>query len=125
MTRGRVSFKHASAGSGRMEVLPAPAPREVSAYGSRGVTYQRVARVERGAAGRIRVAPHGVLGRHEAPSRQALLVLAGSGTVSGGEGAARDVRAGDLVVFGAGEAHETRAGHDGLDLLVVEGAVEE
>ena len=108
-----------------MHVGRAAPPKEVARYGSVGAAYQRLARVEGGAVGRMRLAPGGMLGRHDAPSRQVVLVLAGAGSVAGADGARREVRAGDLVVFEAGEAHDAEAGPEGLDLLVAEGALPE
>ncbi|MGE3075431.1 MAG: hypothetical protein AB7N24_16870 [Dehalococcoidia bacterium] len=70
---------------------------------------------------RIELAPHGVLGRHEAVGDQLFLVVAGDGTVSGDNQADTRIHAGMAACWSAGEMHETRAGEHGLVALVLEG----
>ena len=50
-----------------------------------------------------------MIGRHPATGQQALAVVTGAIEVWGGDGRALDLTAGQLVVFDAGEEHETRA----------------
>lgn len=49
----------------------------------------------------------GGLRAHEAPVPQLFVVVAGEGWVSGGDGNARAVRAGDAVLWREGEMHES------------------
>jgi quercetin dioxygenase-like cupin family protein len=51
---------------------------------------------------------------------QLLAALEGSGWVSGDDGVEEPLRAGEAVVWAAGEEHETRTDH-GLTVLILEG----
>jgi quercetin dioxygenase-like cupin family protein len=62
----------------------------------------------------------GRIGLHPAAADQVLIVVDGSGTVTG-EGEAVDVSAGDVVRWAAGEEHETST-NAGLVAVVVEAA---
>jgi GrpB-like predicted nucleotidyltransferase (UPF0157 family) len=65
----------------------------------------------------------GRIGRHETVRRQLLAVVAGSGWVSGADGARRDVRTGQGALWEPGEPHE--AGSDGgLTAVCIEGEFE-
>jgi GrpB-like predicted nucleotidyltransferase (UPF0157 family) len=68
----------------------------------------------------IHVGPGGLIGRHIAPVRQFLAVLAGSGWGSGADGKHRTLRAGYGALWEQGEEHE--AGTDtGLTAASIEG----
>jgi GrpB-like predicted nucleotidyltransferase (UPF0157 family) len=72
----------------------------------------------------IYVPPGGLIGRHEATARQLLAIVAGTGWVSGAEGARREVRAGFGALWEPGEVHET--GSDtGLTAVCIEGEFED
>ena len=71
-------------------------------------------------AGIAQLPPGGRIGRHAAAANQLLLVIAGSGSVSGVDGVRVDIVAGDAAFWTEGEAHETSSG-DGLTALVLEG----
>jgi quercetin dioxygenase-like cupin family protein len=68
----------------------------------------------------FRVAPGGRLARHPATLPQILAVLEGSGEVSGEDGVAEPIAAGEAVFWSQGEEHETRSA-SGLTALIIEG----
>jgi quercetin dioxygenase-like cupin family protein len=68
----------------------------------------------------VRVAPGGRIARHPATVPQILAVLEGSGEVSGADGVAESIVAGEAVFWREGEDHETKS-TPGLTALVVEG----
>jgi len=70
---------------------------------------------------RIELKPHGLLGRHQAAEDQVFIIVRGSGFVSGEDSESSKVHEGDVVFWRSGESHETRAGPDGLNAIVVEG----
>lgn len=77
---------------------------------------------------RVRVAilhlpPGGRVGRHPASAPQMLAVVAGEGTVSGGDGARRAVSPGYAVVWDPGEEHDARS-DTGLTAVCIEGRFE-
>ena len=49
--------------------------------------------------------PGGRIGSHPAGPSQLFMVVEGSGWVEGGDGARRDLRAGEAVLIESGEAH--------------------
>jgi quercetin dioxygenase-like cupin family protein len=72
-----------------------------------------------GHVGCMHLGPNGILDRHPAASAQLLCVIAGKGEVSGGEGIARPIQAGQAVLWEAGEEHETSTS-SGLTAIVFE-----
>ena len=68
----------------------------------------------------FRFAPGGRLARHPATLPQILAVLEGSGEVSGEDGIAEPIAAGEAVFWSQGEEHETRSA-SGLTALIIEG----
>jgi quercetin dioxygenase-like cupin family protein len=68
----------------------------------------------------FRLAPGGRIPRHPATYAQILAVLEGSGEVSGEDGVAEPIAAGEAVFWRVGEEHETRSAA-GLTALIVEG----
>lgn len=64
--------------------------------------------------------PHGVLGRHAAHMDQLLMVVKGSGVVSGAEEKTVRVETGRAAFWRQGELHEARAGESGLTAIVIE-----
>jgi quercetin dioxygenase-like cupin family protein len=68
----------------------------------------------------FRFAPGGRLVRHPATIPQILAVLEGSGEVSGADGVAQPIAAGEAVFWEQGEEHETSSAV-GLTALVIEG----
>ena len=68
----------------------------------------------------FRVAPGGRIARHPATLPQILAVLEGSGEVSGEDGIAEPIAAGEAVFWSQGEEHETRSA-SGLTALIIEG----
>ena len=97
--------------------------RPIEAYGSVGVTLapltEPLARGARFQAACFRLAPGGRIGRHPATVPQLLAVVDGSGWVSGADGVPEEIRAGEAVVWEAGEEHETRT-DTGLTAIVIE-----
>jgi quercetin dioxygenase-like cupin family protein len=96
--------------------------RDVERFGSRGV---KISPILRG-GGPLHVAcfhleAGGRIGSHEATVAQLLLVVRGSGEVTGSESEPTQVGPGCAVFWRGGETHETRAGEEGLTAIVVEG----
>jgi len=94
---------------------------EITQHDSRGATIVGVAR----ASGDVRIAllrleAGGVLGRHPAVGPQLFLVVAGDGSVEGGEGARQPITAGAAAFWEDGELHETTT-ETGLTAVIVEG----
>jgi quercetin dioxygenase-like cupin family protein len=83
--------------------------REITAYGSRGLTAEALIRSDGAALTVLRVAAGGEIGRHPTEVDQFLLVLSGRGSVRSGDGPWVPVEAGQLVIWAAGEDHTTRA----------------
>ena len=96
-----------------------PAGRAVDAYGSVGLTAQKLVRAEDVEVTVLHVAAGGSVGRHRAPVDQLFVVTAGRGAVQAGDGAWQPVAAGQAVVWRAGTEHSTRADED-LTAVVVE-----
>lgn len=70
----------------------------------------------------IEIGAGGTVGRHPAAAQQLFAVQRGSGWVAGGDGVRQEIRAGEAVLWEAGEEHES--GSDlGLTALVVEADV--
>lgn len=68
----------------------------------------------------FRLVPGGAIRRHPASTHQIIAVLAGSGEVSGDDGAFIKVEEGNGVFFSTGEEHETRT-EEGMTALILEG----
>jgi quercetin dioxygenase-like cupin family protein len=67
----------------------------------------------------FRLAPGGGIGRHAASVAQILAVIEGSGTVSGADGNAEPIAAGEAVFWAQGEEHETIS-LEGMTAIVLE-----
>lgn len=93
--------------------------RPVTAYGSVNLTAEALIRADAAAVTVLRVAAGGEIGRHEAPVDQMFVVVAGRGSVQGGDGGWQPVEAGQVVQWRAGEQHTTKAAED-LTAFVVE-----
>jgi len=65
----------------------------------------------------------GSIGRHPAAAAQLLAVVAGRGTVTGGDGAGREVGPGYAALWDAGEEHGTTS-DEGLTAVCIEGRFE-
>jgi quercetin dioxygenase-like cupin family protein len=89
--------------------LRGPGGREITAYGSSGLTAEALVRSDGAALTVLRVAAGGEIGRHPTDVDQFLLVLFGRGSVRSGDGPWEPVEAGQLVIWAAGEVHTTRA----------------
>jgi quercetin dioxygenase-like cupin family protein len=68
----------------------------------------------------FRFEPGGRLRRHPATDPQIFAVLEGSGEVSGADGVAEPIEAGEAVFWHEGEEHETKSAA-GLTALIIEG----
>jgi mannose-6-phosphate isomerase-like protein (cupin superfamily) len=97
-------------------VLPS---KEIEHFGSTGFTHFRVAH---GDAHVSFARLDGVIGGHETPSQQRLVVLAGRVTCSTKDDSV-ELGVGEAVEWQEGEWHETRS-HEPSVLLLVEGAFE-
>ena len=93
--------------------------REVTHYGSRGLTARALVRHADVAVTILRVSAGGEIGRHPTTVDQLFLVVAGRGEVSGDDGARYDIAVGHAALWSAGEHHATRA-HEDLVAVVVE-----
>lgn len=93
-------------------------------FDSVGVTVAPVTEpLSRGApvqAACFRLEAGGMIGRHPASVEQLLVVVDGSGWVSGADGERRPIAAGEAAFWEAGEEHET-ASDEGLAAIVIEG----
>jgi quercetin dioxygenase-like cupin family protein len=69
----------------------------------------------------FRIAPGGRIARHPATIPQILAVLDGAGEVSGADGVAEPIAAGEAVFWRGGEEHEATTA-SGLTALILEGA---
>jgi mannose-6-phosphate isomerase-like protein (cupin superfamily) len=97
-----------------------PAARSVDRYESENASFARVVDTAGpGHVGCMRLGPGGVLGRHPAASAQLFCVVDGQGQVSGADGAAVPIRAGQAVLWEEGESHETTS-QPGLTAIIVE-----
>ena len=97
--------------------------RRIDHFGSRAFTHFRLAHVDgEAAASAIELGPGGVIGRHPTAARQLLVVVEGSGEVSGADGEFHPIAAGDAAAWEPGEEHETRS-DKGLLAIVLEGTV--
>ncbi len=95
--------------------------RSIERHGSRAFTHVRIAALGGdGVVNCIRLGRGGVIGRHAAASPQLFLVVEGTGSVSGGDGHASTIRAGEGAYWETGEEHETRT-DGGLVAVVLEG----
>jgi quercetin dioxygenase-like cupin family protein len=92
--------------------LRADGGREITAYGSSGLTAEALVRSDGAALTVLRVAAGGEIGRHPTDVDQFLLVLFGRGSVRSGDGPWEPVEAGHLVIWRPGEVHTTRADED-------------
>jgi len=91
--------------------------REVTAPGSLSARVRRLAREAHVVV--IEIGPGGVVARHPAVVAQLFVVVRGSGWVSGADGEHQEIRAGEAVLWGAGEEHESGS-EEGMTALVVE-----
>jgi quercetin dioxygenase-like cupin family protein len=94
--------------------------RSINDHDSCGFTVTPLIRSEHVSAVCIRLEPGGVIGRHQAASRQLFAVVAGSAFVSGGDGVERTLTVGDAAIWQSAEMHETRT-EEGLVAIALEG----
>lgn len=98
--------------------------RAIREFDSVGVTLAPLTEpIARGApfqAACFRLEPGGVIGRHPASVEQLLVVVEGSGWVSGADGERRPIAAGEAAFWEPGEEHETTS-DEGLTAIVIEG----
>jgi quercetin dioxygenase-like cupin family protein len=94
--------------------------RSINDHESRGFTVTPLIWSEYLSAVCIRLEPGGVIGRHEAASRQLFAVVAGSAFVSGDDGVERALTVGEAAIWQSAEMHETRS-EEGLVAIALEG----
>ena len=92
---------------------------DVTAFGSTEVRFSPLTRIGEGGVAVLRVGGGGEIGRHPAAMDQLFVVLAGRGSVCGGDGTWQSVEAGQAVLWAAGEEHTTRA-DEPLVAIVIE-----
>ncbi len=102
-----------------MQILwPGGSPsRALTEYGSSSAAVSFLARADAVSVVRIELEAGGLVGLHEAGVAQLLVVVSGSGWVCGGDGLREPVEAGTVVMWKAGESHES--GSDGGMVVVV------
>jgi quercetin dioxygenase-like cupin family protein len=92
----------------------------IDRFKSHGARFGKMAGLEgSGQVGCIRLDPGGVLGRHRAHIPQMFCVIDGSGEVTGGDGRAQPIRAGQVAFWDAGERHGSST-VDGMTAIVIE-----
>jgi quercetin dioxygenase-like cupin family protein len=96
--------------------------RPIELFGSFGATWTGILHSTGLHVGSLSLAPYGMVGAHPAEDDQLLLVVQGSGTVGGTGSSSTTVGPGSAVFWRRGEVHETRAGPEGLDTIVIEGS---
>jgi mannose-6-phosphate isomerase-like protein (cupin superfamily) len=92
---------------------------DITNFGSHGVRFTRLTRIGDGGVAVFRVAAGGEIGRHPAVGDQLLVVVAGRGSVCGGDGVWHPIEAGQAALWTDGEEHTTRA-DEPLVAIVVE-----
>ncbi|WP_091931036.1 hypothetical protein [Blastococcus sp. DSM 46786] len=101
-------------------------PREITAFGSRGVSMVSLARVPEPVPGfavhLATFAAGAVVGRHETRLWQLFAVISGEGWAAGADDVRVPLAAGDAVLWQPGELHESGSG-TGMVALVVESPV--
>jgi redox-sensitive bicupin YhaK (pirin superfamily) len=102
----------------RIVEVSAAQPRTIKTFGSRGFTIGTLCADAHVAAATLE--PDGTIGRHPAVVDQCLLVIEGRASVSGADGSAVAIEAGQAALWIAGEDHETRT-DDGVRVLIIEG----
>ena len=92
-----------------MRVLRAAdaAAKKVADFGSEGFTVSVLGRAVHSVLAQL--APDGRIGRHPADVDQVFVVVAGGATVSGADQERVQVGPGQVVIWRAGESHETRS----------------
>ena len=103
----------------RIITYPMEHGRDVTDFGSSGVSFCPLTRIGRGGVAVMRVAAGGEIGRHPATVDQLFVVVAGRGSVCGHDGAWEPIAAGQAAFWAAGEEHTTRADEQ-LVAVVVE-----
>jgi hypothetical protein len=93
-------------------------PRTIEKFGSRGFTIATLCTDAYVAAATLEA--NGRIGRHPAVLDQCLLVIEGKASVSGADGSAVTIEAGQAALWMAGEDHETTT-DDGVRVLIIEG----
>ncbi|WP_213011931.1 cupin domain-containing protein [Paractinoplanes toevensis] len=93
--------------------------RPVDAYGSVGLTAQKLVRGAAVEVTVLHVAAGGEIGRHPATADQLFLVTAGRGAVRTGDDDWEPIGAGQAILWRAGVDHATRA-EAGITAVVVE-----
>jgi GrpB-like predicted nucleotidyltransferase (UPF0157 family)/mannose-6-phosphate isomerase-like protein (cupin superfamily) len=68
----------------------------------------------------VRLPPDGLVGRHEAATRQLFAVVAGDGWISGGDGRPAPIGPGQAALWDVGEEHDVSS-EDGLTAVCIEG----
>ena len=97
------------------------AEHEVTGHGSDALHATRIAQfAEQARATCLAVGPDGLIGTHPAGSHQVLLIVSGSGWVSGSDGVRVPVSAGHGVYWEPGEVHTTGS-ETGLTAIALEG----
>ncbi|MCA9934045.1 MAG: cupin domain-containing protein [Anaerolineales bacterium] len=94
--------------------------QEITLFGSEGFVLSRLARPSAQAVVSVaHLLPNSVIGRHQAIGDQLFLVVWGAGSVSGEAGEEVPIIAGQAVLWGDGEWHETRT-VGGLTAVIIE-----
>lgn len=91
----------------------------VTQYESELSSYLKVAALENTSIGIMYVEPDGVIGHHEAPSKQLFLVIEGEGWVTGDDEVRKPIKKGQAAFWETGEWHAS--GSDGgMTVLIIQ-----
>ncbi|MBO7748520.1 cupin [Paenibacillus sp. MWE-103] len=94
--------------------------KTITQFDSKGASISRIIKHDKPThIGCIHLEPGGNVGRHEATINQLFVVLNGQGWVTGKEGIAYRIKAGQAAYWEAGEAHESGTEH-GMTAIVIE-----
>jgi quercetin dioxygenase-like cupin family protein len=107
----------------RIIAYPFEQGRDITDFGSSGVTFSPLTRIGPGGVAVMRVAAGGEIGRHPATVDQLFVVVSGRGSVCGHDGVWEQIGAGEAAFWAAGEEHTTRA-EEPLVAVVVEAGQE-
>ncbi len=101
----------------RVLLAEGAAAKVVADFGSEGFTVSILGRALHSVLAQL--GPGGRIGRHPADVDQAFIVIAGAAIVSGEDHERLEVGPGQVVIWGAGESHETRS-DEGVVAIILE-----
>jgi len=95
--------------------------KAISNYNSVAAYYTNLMRTnEPVSIGIIHVEPGGMVGYHDAPVKQAFIIMEGQGWIKGADGQIQTLQTGEGVLWDKGEGHESGS-EQGMTVLVLQG----